>query len=287
MIYKEKKELLTLYNALNGTDYQKPEELTVTTLENAIYFGMKNDVSFLLDSRVMLYEHQSTWNPNIPLRDAGGFPGESRAGGELRKGQKHSCRVKVLRERIWSEEMNRYQAVPSVRADDLHRPGLMEPPRNIRPERFRAFSAVMPIPLPFSSAFSSYAPADGSEGQWCCRYRLHLSTGWACTCGEPFCRSAEWSGSERSRCRKALWQGWQHFPWTVRRSKCSASSFITETNWSLHRWNCLSGCLRNGFKRDRGLTKRIFLHILYNRLKKAWNGKKQSIIRPQRGSVTG
>lgn len=144
MIYKEKKELLTLYNALNGTDYQNPEELTVTMLENAIYFGMKNDVSFLLDSRLMLYERQSTWNPNIPLRDAGGFPGESQAGGELRKRQKHSCRVKVLRERIWSEEMKRYQAVPSVRADGLHRPGLMEPPRNIRPERFQ-------------SALSSYA----------------------------------------------------------------------------------------------------------------------------------
>lgn len=69
MLYKEKKELLTLYNALNGTDYQDPEELTVTTLENAIYFGMKNDVSFLPDSRLMLYEHQSTWNPNIPLRN--------------------------------------------------------------------------------------------------------------------------------------------------------------------------------------------------------------------------
>ena len=69
MLYKGKKELLTLYNALNGTDYQDPEERTVTTLKNAIYFGMKNDVSFLLDSRLMLYEHQSTWNPNIPLRD--------------------------------------------------------------------------------------------------------------------------------------------------------------------------------------------------------------------------
>ena len=149
MIYKEKKELLTLYNALNGTDYQNPEELTVITLENAIYFGMKNDVSFLLDSRVMLYEHQSTWNPNIPLRDAGGFPGESQAGGELRKRQKHSCRVKVLRERIWSEEMKRYQAVPSVRADGWHRPGLIEPPRNIRPERFQ-------------SALSSYADTASS-----------------------------------------------------------------------------------------------------------------------------
>ena len=69
MIYRDREELLILYNALNGTDYEDPEQLTVTTLENAIYFGMKNDVSFLLDSRMMLYEHQSTWNPNIPLRD--------------------------------------------------------------------------------------------------------------------------------------------------------------------------------------------------------------------------
>lgn len=45
--------------------------------------------------------------------------------------------------------------------------------------------------------------------------------------------------------------------------------------------------LEERISRDRGLTKRIFLHILYSRLKKAWNGKKQSIIRPQRGNVTG
>ena len=69
MIYRDREELLILYNALNGTDYEDPEQLTVTTLENAIYFGMKNDVSFPLYSRMMLYEQQSTWNPNIPLRD--------------------------------------------------------------------------------------------------------------------------------------------------------------------------------------------------------------------------
>ena len=61
--------LLGLYNALNGTDYQDPELLTVTTLENAIYMNMKNDISFLLDVRLMQYEHQSTWNPNMPLRN--------------------------------------------------------------------------------------------------------------------------------------------------------------------------------------------------------------------------
>ena len=55
--------------ALNGTAYKDPGQLTVTTLENAIYMNMKNDVSFLLDARLMLYEHQSTWNPNMPLRN--------------------------------------------------------------------------------------------------------------------------------------------------------------------------------------------------------------------------
>ena len=69
MLYSRKEELLSLYNALNGTDYQDPERLEVTTLENAIYMNMKNDVSFLLDAEMMLYEHQSTWNPNMPLRD--------------------------------------------------------------------------------------------------------------------------------------------------------------------------------------------------------------------------
>ena len=69
MLYREKKNLLQLYNALNGTSHTDPEKLIFTTLENAIYLGMKNDVSFLLDDRMTLYEHQSTWNPNMPLRD--------------------------------------------------------------------------------------------------------------------------------------------------------------------------------------------------------------------------
>lgn len=60
MIFKEKKELLELYNAMNGTEYTNEEDLIVTTLENAIYIGMKNDVSFVLYDKLTLYEHQST-----------------------------------------------------------------------------------------------------------------------------------------------------------------------------------------------------------------------------------
>ena len=69
MLYHDKENLLSLYNAVNGREYTDPEKLQVVTLENAIYMGMKNDVSFLFDSEMNLYEHQSTFNPNMPLRD--------------------------------------------------------------------------------------------------------------------------------------------------------------------------------------------------------------------------
>ena len=69
MLFKDKENLLSLYNALNKTDYTDVEGLEITTLENAVYMNYKNDVSFMFDFELMLYEHQSTVNPNIPLRD--------------------------------------------------------------------------------------------------------------------------------------------------------------------------------------------------------------------------
>ena len=68
MIFSNKKDLLSLYNATNGTHYDDPELLEVNTLENAIYLSMHNDISFVIDSRLTLYEHQSTYSPNLPLR---------------------------------------------------------------------------------------------------------------------------------------------------------------------------------------------------------------------------
>ncbi len=68
MLYSEKQELLDLYNAVNGTAYKDPDELEINTLENAIYMSMHNDVSFVVDMKVSLYEHQSTYSPNLPLR---------------------------------------------------------------------------------------------------------------------------------------------------------------------------------------------------------------------------
>ena len=67
-IFQEKQDLLQLYNAVNGTDYQNPQELIINTLEDVVYIGMKNDISFLIGGTVNLYEHQSSRNPNMPLR---------------------------------------------------------------------------------------------------------------------------------------------------------------------------------------------------------------------------
>ena len=69
MLFKDKENLLSLYNALNDTAYTDVNGLEITTLENAVYMNYKNDVSFVFDSELMLYEHQSTMNPNMPLRD--------------------------------------------------------------------------------------------------------------------------------------------------------------------------------------------------------------------------
>ena len=69
MLFSEKENLLSLYNAVTGNHYQNAEALKIVTLENAIYMGMKNDLAFMLETNIYLYEHQSTINPNIPLRD--------------------------------------------------------------------------------------------------------------------------------------------------------------------------------------------------------------------------
>ena len=67
-VFKEKRYLLDLYNAVNNTNYQDPEALQVNTLENIIYLSMKNDISFLISGTMNLYEHQSSYNPNMPIR---------------------------------------------------------------------------------------------------------------------------------------------------------------------------------------------------------------------------
>ncbi len=65
---RSKRWRLDLYNTLNGTNYTDPDALELNTIENVIYIKMYNDVSFLVDSQMTLYEQQSETNSNMPLR---------------------------------------------------------------------------------------------------------------------------------------------------------------------------------------------------------------------------
>lgn len=68
LLFNDKRRLMELYNALNGSHYENPDSLIINTLENAVYMKMKNDVSFIIESNMCLYEHQSSYCPNMPLR---------------------------------------------------------------------------------------------------------------------------------------------------------------------------------------------------------------------------
>lgn len=59
---------LSLYNAINGTDYTDPDKVQINTIKEVLYLGMHNDTSFLLTDDMNLYEQQSSYNPNMPLR---------------------------------------------------------------------------------------------------------------------------------------------------------------------------------------------------------------------------
>ncbi len=59
---------LSLYNAVNGSDYTDPSLIRFNTLEDVLYLDMRNDTSFLISDIMSVYEHQSSFNPNMPLR---------------------------------------------------------------------------------------------------------------------------------------------------------------------------------------------------------------------------
>ena len=67
-IFSDKGNLLQLYNAINDSHYSNPDDLVITTIDDVVYMGMKNDLSFIIDDIMSLYEHQSTYSPNLPLR---------------------------------------------------------------------------------------------------------------------------------------------------------------------------------------------------------------------------
>jgi len=58
VVFSKKEALLNLYNAVNGTEYDNPEDIEINTIEDFLYMTMKNDVSFLFTETMNLYEHQ-------------------------------------------------------------------------------------------------------------------------------------------------------------------------------------------------------------------------------------
>ncbi len=64
----QKDVLLELYNALSGNHYTDVSELIINTIDDVIYLGYKNDISFIVRGTLSLYEHQGALNPNMPLR---------------------------------------------------------------------------------------------------------------------------------------------------------------------------------------------------------------------------
>ena len=68
MLMENKEYALQVYNAVNDSDYDDPEQIEIYTLEKGISLSLRNDASFIVDMNLNLYEHQSTYNPNMPLR---------------------------------------------------------------------------------------------------------------------------------------------------------------------------------------------------------------------------
>ena len=68
MLYREKENLLDLYNALRGSNYTNVDDLQVTTLNGGSYMKYKNDASFVLNMSLYMFEQQSSKNENMPLR---------------------------------------------------------------------------------------------------------------------------------------------------------------------------------------------------------------------------
>ena len=68
MLMEDKRYALEVYNALNGSDFSDPEQVEMVRLDKGVSLSVRNDAAFIIDMNISFYEHQSTYNPNIPLR---------------------------------------------------------------------------------------------------------------------------------------------------------------------------------------------------------------------------
>lgn len=68
MLMETKEYALQVYNALNGSNISDPDLVEVMKLESGVSLTIRNDASFIVDTSMNIYEHQASYNPNMPLR---------------------------------------------------------------------------------------------------------------------------------------------------------------------------------------------------------------------------
>jgi predicted transposase/invertase (TIGR01784 family) len=69
LLFSEKNNLLELYSAISGKNYPENTKIEIVTLSDVLYMDQLNDIAFVLEDRlIVLIEHQSSINNNMPLR---------------------------------------------------------------------------------------------------------------------------------------------------------------------------------------------------------------------------
>ncbi len=69
MLMRQPDYALDVYNAMNNTHYDNPDDLDIFLLENGISLTIRNDASFIIYNCLCIYEHQASFNPNMPIRE--------------------------------------------------------------------------------------------------------------------------------------------------------------------------------------------------------------------------
>ena len=68
MLMEDREYALQVYNALNGSSYDDPDQVEIIRLDSGISLSVRNDAAFIVGTDINIYEHQSSYNPNMPLR---------------------------------------------------------------------------------------------------------------------------------------------------------------------------------------------------------------------------
>ena len=68
LMMQDKVKALNVYNVLGNSHFDNPEDVEIITTDGGISLSVRNDASFIIGTDMNFYEHQSTYNPNMPMR---------------------------------------------------------------------------------------------------------------------------------------------------------------------------------------------------------------------------